>query len=52
MKNINLLILAFIFIVLASCQKDDIRPLNPKATDNVIDCKNCEGSWDLTKPIP
>jgi len=52
MKKLTLFFTALLFIFATACQKDDITPSIPIYKKDLIDCKGCQGSWDLTDTIP
>lgn len=52
MKKISITLAALIIILATACQKDEIKPSKPDPKNKVIDCRKCEGSWDLTDTIP
>lgn len=41
-----------IVIVITACQKEEIKPSKPDPKEKLINCKMCEGHWDLTDTIP
>ncbi len=50
MKTIILTLFAVMFISLTSCEKETIEPSKPGSKDQLKDCKDCGGSWDITDP--
>ncbi len=51
MKKITVLA-ALVVITITACRKEEIKPtiLNPKS--KVLNCRTCEGQWDLKDSIP
>ena len=43
---------AMIIIVITACQKDEINLQEPNFKDKIINCRTCEGQWDLKDSIP
>ena len=52
MKKISLKFAALIIILATSCEKEEIKPSTPNPRSKVLDCRKCEGQWDLTDTIP
>lgn len=40
-------LVAAMVITMTSCQKEQITPSNPEFKSKPIDCKRCDGDWDL-----
>lgn len=48
MKTLTMTLVAVMCIAMTSCQKEEITPSQPNAKEHLKECKNCEGSWDVT----
>ena len=47
MSKSILTLFAFMALIFASCEKDEITPSKPDPKENLRECKMCEGHWDL-----
>ena len=53
MSKFTLTFFAFMALIFASCEKEEITPSKLDSKDKLIECRKCEGSWDLaTDSIP
>ena len=50
MKKVTLTLVTAIFIIMTSCEKEEIKPSQPDPKDKLIECKKCEAGWDITDP--
>lgn len=52
MKRLIIVFTLLIIILTTACQKDEIKPSKPDPNTNIIDCRKCDGTWDITDSIP
>ncbi len=50
MKELTVTIVAIIILLASVRRKHDIIPLKPDMKKQVIGCRQCTGSWDITDP--
>ncbi|MES2872422.1 MAG: hypothetical protein V4708_01785 [Bacteroidota bacterium] len=48
MSKLILTLFAFMALIFASCEKNEITPLKPDLKEKLRECRTCEGQWDLT----
>lgn len=48
MSKLILTLFALMALIFASCEKDEITPTKPVPKEKLIECRTCEGHWDLT----
>lgn len=51
MKRILIALAAGMFVI-TSCEKEELKPSKPNTQDQLMDCKKCDGTWDITDSIP
>ncbi|MGB4400097.1 MAG: hypothetical protein WBJ10_12070 [Daejeonella sp.] len=52
MKKLATSLIAVTIFVMSSCEKQEVLPDKPQIKEKLKECRNCEGSWDLTKTNP
>ena len=50
MSKLFLTLFAFMALIFASCEKEEITPSKPGVKEKLNQCRTCEGSWDRTNP--